>query len=446
MAALNSNLTTSIGTGMDSLSTSFDRDLKSRVYQVRTKSHQPSIPLRNFHIHASLNPPRSAARPKGPPVSHSAIVHLPLTPATFADCRYLDRCTRTLTSDGCSSCRFNLASRSSAGKAATTITAPTRTLSQSHGARQPDEPAAVEPPWMIGQARRADEARHACARLFVSAYNLHNQASQPGDPLWTTLSPLSVRFLFFRRRPVRPARLSGGASNHAHQLRSFWTHEPGLRESIRRFLALTIRTGQPISRQLFQQYRAEMVDAGLGGSTINVRLSGVRKLVNEARENGLVDPSDAGRIVSVPNVPAQGVRLGHWLTVEQTRDLLAVPDRSRLKGKRDHAILSVLPQSALRREEASHLDMSHIQLREGRWVLADIRGKRGRVRTVALPASAKAAIDEWTRAAGIISGPVFRRLTKSGRVLPGEGLGVWAIWDVVVTSGQSYRDRWLRPA
>jgi integrase len=202
-------------------------------------------------------------------------------------------------------------------------------------------------------------------------------------------------------------------------------------------LALAALTGQPISRQLFQQYRAQMVDAGLGGSTINVRLSGVRKLVNEARENGLVDPSDAGRIVSVPNVPAQGVRLGHWLTVEQTQDLLAVPDQSRLKGKRDHALLSCLAQSALRREEAAHLDMSHIQLREGRWVLADICGKRGRVRTVALPASAKAAFDEWTRAAGITSGPVFRRLTKSGRVLPGKGLGVWAIWDVVVTSARA---------
>jgi len=67
-----------------------------------------------------------------------------------------------------------------------------------------------------------------------------------------------------------------------------------------------------------------MVDAGLGSSTINVRLSGVRKLVNEARENGLVDPADAERIVSVANVPAQGVRLGHWLTVEQTKDLLDV--------------------------------------------------------------------------------------------------------------------------
>ncbi len=202
-------------------------------------------------------------------------------------------------------------------------------------------------------------------------------------------------------------------------------------------VALSVRTGQPISRPLFQQYRAEMVDAGLGASTINVRLSGVRKLVTEARENGLVDPSAAGRILSVPNVPAQGVRLGQWLTVEQTRDLLAVPDRSRLKGKRDYAILAILTQSALRREEAAHLDMSHIQMREGRWVLADIRGKRGRVRTVALPAGAKAAIDDWTRAAGITSGPVFRRLTKSGRILPGEALGVWAIWNVVVASAKA---------
>ena len=43
-------------------------------------------------------------------MSHSAIALLPLTPVSFADCGYLDRCNRALTSDGCASCRFNLAS------------------------------------------------------------------------------------------------------------------------------------------------------------------------------------------------------------------------------------------------------------------------------------------------------------------------------------------------
>lgn len=43
-------------------------------------------------------------------MSNSAIVLLPLTPAPFASCRYLDRCNRTLTSDGCASCQFNFTS------------------------------------------------------------------------------------------------------------------------------------------------------------------------------------------------------------------------------------------------------------------------------------------------------------------------------------------------
>ena len=254
------------------------------------------------------------------------------------------------------------------------------------------------------------------------------------DDSVSALNPFSV--LPPAARPAGPASVAALRAMLTNSVPSGHTRR-AYAKAFDDFLALALRTGQPISRQLFQQYRAEMVDAGLGGSTINVRLSGVRKLVNEACENGLIDPSAAGRIISVPNVPAQGVRLGQWLTAEQIRELLAVPDRSRLKGKRDHAILSVLAQTALRREEAAHLEMSHLQLREGRWVLADIRGKRGRVRTVALPASVKVAIDEWIRAAGITSGPVLRRLTKGDRVLPGKSLGVWAIWDVVVTSAKA---------
>lgn len=43
-------------------------------------------------------------------MSHSAIVLLPLTPAAYGGCRYLDRCNRALTSEGCRSCRFSFAS------------------------------------------------------------------------------------------------------------------------------------------------------------------------------------------------------------------------------------------------------------------------------------------------------------------------------------------------
>lgn len=48
-------------------------------------------------------------------MSHSSIALLPLTPARFVDCRYLDRCNPAITSDGCASCRFNLAGSFAAG-------------------------------------------------------------------------------------------------------------------------------------------------------------------------------------------------------------------------------------------------------------------------------------------------------------------------------------------
>ncbi|MFZ0394866.1 MAG: tyrosine-type recombinase/integrase [Terracidiphilus sp.] len=190
---------------------------------------------------------------------------------------------------------------------------------------------------------------------------------------------------------------------------------------------------RPISRALLLEYRAQMVDQGLSASTINLRLSAIRKLVREARDNGIIDPAEGVRITSVPGVPQQGIRLGNWLTREEIRRLLAVPDRTRLIGKRSHAILSLLVYCAVRREEAATLQMSRIQMREGRWVIADLVGKRGRVRTVAIPKQAKAALDEWTNAAAILSGSIFRHVLKNGRAL-NLGLSAWAIWDVVVTT------------
>jgi integrase len=57
-----------------------------------------------------------------------------------------------------------------------------------------------------------------------------------------------------------------------------------------------------------------------------------------------------------------------------------------------------------------------IAQRENRWVLVDITGKGNRVRSVAVPAWVKAAIDEWTTAAGITEGKIFRVVRKGGKI------------------------------
>ena len=87
---------------------------------------------------------------------------------------------------------------------------------------------------------------------------------------------------------------------------------------------------RPLSRALLMEYRTTMDH--LSPSTINVRLSAIRKLVGEARRNEMISLEEAANLTDVPNVRQKGTRLGNWLTREQAKELLAVPDRSTLKA------------------------------------------------------------------------------------------------------------------
>jgi len=140
-------------------------------------------------------------------------------------------------------------------------------------------------------------------------------------------------------------------------------------------------------------------------------------------------------MAAVPNVRQQGTRMGNWLTREQAKELLTVPDGSTMKGKRDYCILALLVGCALRRSELATLKIEDIQLREGRWVIADLRGKGGLVRTVAVPMWVKQAINAWQTAAEVEVGYLLRALFKSGRIR-GNQLSDWAVWSVVRGLGQ----------
>jgi integrase len=194
----------------------------------------------------------------------------------------------------------------------------------------------------------------------------------------------------------------------------------------------TFSAGRPLTRALLMEYRASI--EGLAASTINVRLSAIRRMVSEAQKNGMLSTEEAGHLTDIPNIRQKGTRLGNWLTKEQAKELLAVPDRSTLKGKRDYVILALLVGCALRRQELASLDVGTIQLREGRWVLTDLEGKGRRIRTVAIPIWVKHGINAWMTAAGIEEGPLLRSIRKGGKV--GQSLSDWAVWSVVEQSAK----------
>ena len=91
---------------------------------------------------------------------------------------------------------------------------------------------------------------------------------------------------------------------------------------------------RPLTRVLLMEWRTAMNK--LSPSTVNVRLSAMRKLVTEARRNGMFGAEEAANLTEVPNIPEKGTRLGNWLIREQAKELLAVPERSTIKGKRDY--------------------------------------------------------------------------------------------------------------
>ena len=148
---------------------------------------------------------------------------------------------------------------------------------------------------------------------------------------------------------------------------------------------------------------------GLGGVSINGRITAVRKLAVEAADNGLLAPELANGITRVNGVASKGVRLRNWLTAKQAQALLSTTDATTNKGLRDRAILAVLLGCDLRRSEVAALTFRHIQPRDGRWCIVDLVAKHSRVRTVPMPTWVKVAIDAWAAAAGITDGPFFGR-------------------------------------
>jgi len=190
------------------------------------------------------------------------------------------------------------------------------------------------------------------------------------------------------------------------------------------------------NRIVVLRYRCHLESRQLAPGTINLRLGAVRRLAYEAADCGLLSADLAAGVRLVKGVKKLGMRLGNWLTAEQGHALWQAPDRHRLKGKRDRALLALLLACGLRRQEAVTLTMDHLQQREEHWAIVDLVGKEGHVRTVPVPDWVRTELDDWLAAAAIDRGKLFRRVNRVGRVW-GDGMTVKAVWHIVKESAKS---------
>jgi site-specific recombinase XerD len=186
------------------------------------------------------------------------------------------------------------------------------------------------------------------------------------------------------------------------------------------------------NRIVVVRYRMHLESRGLAANTINQQLAAVRRLAHEAADSGLLSPELAAGISRVKGVKQLGFRAGNWLSVEQSSAVLRHALGETMRAKRDFAMLAMLLGCGFRRSELVGLELDEIQMRQGHWAVVDLIGKGGHIRTVPIPDWVKVALDQWTRAAGVMEGRIFRAVARAGKVW-GSGISQNVVWYVVKT-------------
>lgn len=226
--------------------------------------------------------------------------------------------------------------------------------------------------------------------------------------------------------PTRPSSLQDIAALVTDTARSPNTRRAYSRALFAFFTWFRERHAGVLTKATVQWYLRELQDSGHGPAVLNQTLTVLRRFAGEAADNGLIGQDVAAAIGRIQAVKRLGRRTGRWLTLDQARALIAAPDLETLAGRRDRAMLALLLECGLRREEACQVAVEQLQQRDGHWLLADLTGKGGRLRTVPVPARAADRILEWVSAAGITDGPILREV-RNGRV-SGEGITPVAVY------------------
>lgn len=200
-----------------------------------------------------------------------------------------------------------------------------------------------------------------------------------------------------------------GASEHT--LRAY---RDGLRLY---FVFLGEHTGRSIAKLTIDDVRADTVLAfldhlestrGNSATTRNCRLAGLRAFAAHLLRHDLTHADQYRRILSIPSKKSRS-RGVTYLEPEEVQTLLAQPDRTSKRGRRDLALLLFLYNTGARISEALGVQPNDLFLKRPRQVR--LRGKGNKERICPLWPETAAALQAVLReTANSGTGPIFQTL------------------------------------
>ncbi len=154
-------------------------------------------------------------------------------------------------------------------------------------------------------------------------------------------------------------------------------------------------------------YRDHLVEKAFSPSTVNRRLGAVRSLFKLSRLLGFTSVR-----IEISNIKSESYRdtKGPGLPAFK-RMLSKAASQSYEKAARDHAILRLLFDLALRASELIELDLCHVEFEQKR---VSIKGKgRTQREFLSLPATSIEALKRWIAIRGFDAGPLFANLVRA---------------------------------
>lgn len=138
------------------------------------------------------------------------------------------------------------------------------------------------------------------------------------------------------------------------------------------------------------RYKSDLIAKGLKESTINRRLSALKSLVNFAAKLGKCN----WNLDDIQTETVQTYRDTTGIKPEGMREMLLKIDRDSPKGKRDFAILRLLWDNALRRNEVVGANIGDFDF-EGRSLQILGKGRGSQKSSISLSIGTAKAIQEW---------------------------------------------------
>jgi integrase/recombinase XerC len=230
--------------------------------------------------------------------------------------------------------------------------------------------------------------------------------------------------------------LQGKRSPHTRRayikdLRDFFWFAAQIEEPTETIVQEFLSLDQLNALSLVLRYKSYLVNTrGLKEATVNRRLAALKSLVSLGNQLGCCSYT----LVEVKGDKVIRYRDTSGVEAEVFRQMLAIPNRTTLRGKRDYALLRLLWDNVLRRGEIEKTDIRDFDAtRRSLWILGKGKGQQKQAVTLSLPTLE--ALSDWLQARGKTDGkqPLFIALDRAYYGHRLSGTSIYKIVDAIAS-------------